>query len=629
MQRGFLLYFLITLIGLIFIGRLFHLQVINGDSYDPIHNNAAVKIEYDYPERGYIYDRNGKLLVANQLSYDVMVQPNQVKPLDTLEFCKLLKIDKNDFIARFEKAYNYAPFLPSVFLKQLAKEDFAFLQEKLHKYQGFYIQKRIIRDYPIKAAANVLGYIGEVNEEKARNSTYYQQGELEGKDGVERQYEDVLRGKKGKKYLHRNRFNKVTGSYKNGINDTLPVNGKDITLTLDIDLQLYAQKLMNGKRGGIVAIEPSSGEILALVTAPTYDPNMLVGRKRSKNSVTLFNDTISRPSYDRGLLAAYPPGSPFKMMNALIGLQENVINSNTSFTCYGGFRYGNRTNEFMKCHCDIYGRPIQLRTAIAKSCNSYFSNTYKRIVEKDNNPSEGLNNWNKHVTSFGLGNYLGYDLPAGAPGLVPDGNYYDRRLKYRWNGSSNISNAIGQGEILTTPIQLANFTAAIANRGYFYTPHIVKKIDKKPIRDPKYTEAKQTTIDKKHFTPVIDAMYEVFKTGTGRWSQVDGIAICGKTGTAENFIRVDGKKIQLEDHSILVAFAPKDNPKIALAVFVENGGYGSTIAAPITSLLVEKYLNGDISAKNKYREQNMLTLSLQNIYDLQIENPEEFASGTK
>ena len=283
----------------------------------------------------------------------------------------------------------------------------------------------------------------------------------------------------------------------------------------------------------------------------------------------------------------------------------------------------------MKCHCDIYGRPIQLRTAIAKSCNSYFSNTYKRIVEKDNNPSEGLNNWNKHVTSFGLGNYLGYDLPAGAPGLVPDGNYYDRRLKYRWNGSSNISNAIGQGEILTTPIQLANFTAAIANRGYFYTPHIVKKIDKKPIKDPKYTEAKQTTIDKKHFTPVIDAMYEVFKTGTGRWSQVDGIAICGKTGTAENFIRVDGKKIQLEDHSILVAFAPKDNPKIALAVFVENGGYGSTIAAPITSLLVEKYLNGDISAKNKYREQNMLTLSLQNIYDLQIENPEEFASGTK
>ena len=630
MQRGFLLYFLITLFGLIFIGRLFHLQIIEGGKHDPIHNNTAVKIEYDYPERGYIYDRNGKLLVANQLSYDVMIQPNQVKPLDTLEFCKLLKIDKKDFIARYEKAYNYAPFLPSVFLKQLAKEDFAFLQEKLHKYQGFYIQKRIIRDYPINAAANVLGYIGEVNEEKARNSAYYQQGELEGKDGVERQYEDILRGRKGKKYLHRNRFNKVTGSYKNGIYDTLAENGKDLTLTLDIDLQLYAQKLMNGKRGGIVAIEPSSGEILALVTSPTFDPNMLVGRERSANSYKLFKlDSIAKPTFDRSLLATYPPGSPFKIMNALIGLQENVINQSTNFYCYGGFRYGNRSQAFMKCHCDIYGSPIGLKTAIARSCNSYFSNTYKRIIEKNNNPSEGLNSWSKHVTSFGLGNYLGYDLPAGAPGLVPDGNYYDSRLKYRWNGSSNISNAIGQGEILTTPIQLANFTAAIANKGYFYTPHIVKKIDKKPIKDSRYTEAKQTTIDKKYFTPIIDAMHEVFKTGTGRWSQVSGIDICGKTGTAENFVRVNGKKLQLEDHSILIAFAPKENPKIAIAVFVENGGFGSTIAAPITSLLVEKYIKGDISAANKYREENMLNLSLQNIYDLQIEKPEEFASGTK
>ena len=467
MQRSFLLYFLITITGFIFIGRLFQLQVIEGENYDPIRN-AAVKVEYNYPERGYIYDRNGKLLVANQLSYDVMVQPNQVKEIDTLEFCKLLKISKKDFKRRFKKAENYASYLPSVFLKQLAKEDFAYLQEKLHKYQGFYIQKRIIRDYPINAAANVLGYIGEVNEQKARNNNYYQQGELEGKDGVERQYEDVLRGKKGKRYLHRNRFNRVTGSYKNGAYDTLPENGKDLTLTLDIELQLYAQKLMKGKRGGIVAIEPSSGEILALVTAPSYDPNMLVGRKRSPNSYKLFKlDSIEKPTFDRGLLAAYPPGSPFKMMNALIGLQENVINTNTSFTCYGGFRYGNRSNEFMKCHCDIYGRPIRLKTAIARSCNSYFSNTYKRIVENNNKPSEGLDNWNKHISSFGLGNYLGYDLPAGVPGLIPDGKYYDSRLKYAWNGSSNISNAIGQGEILTTPIQLANFTAAIANRGFF------------------------------------------------------------------------------------------------------------------------------------------------------------------
>ena len=628
MQRSFLLYFLITLVGLIFIGRLFQLQVIKSANYDPIHN-AAVKVEYDYPERGYIYDRNGKLLVANQLSYDVMIQPNQVKPLDTLEFCKLLKIDKKDFKKRFEKAKKYASYLPSVFLKQLAKEDFAFLQEKLHKYKGFFIQKRIIREYPINAAANVLGYIGEVNEVLAKKSDYYQAGELIGKDGVEVEYEKYLRGRKGKKYLHRNRFNKVTGSYRDGEIDTLPENGQDLTLTLDIDLQQYAQKLMAGKRGGIVAIEPSSGEILALVTAPSYNPNMLVGRKRSKNSVLLFKDSINKPAYDRGLLATYAPGSPFKMMNALIGLQENVINEETSFYCYHGYKYGNRKSEFMGCHCGIIGRPIKLKTAIAKSCNSYFSNTYKRIVEQNNTPSLGVNNWHRHVSSFGLGNYLGYDLPAGSPGLIPNGNYYDKQYKYRWNGSTIISNAIGQGEVLTTPIQLANFTAAIANKGFFYTPHVLKKVDKKPIENPKYTVRKKTTIDTKHFSPVIEAMHEVFKTGTGKWSQVKGIEICGKTGTSENFARIDGKKIQLPDHSILVAFAPKENPKIALAIFVENGGYGATIAAPITSLLIEKYLNGKISKANTYREQKMLNLSLQDIYDKLIQKPKEIASRTE
>lgn len=628
MQRSFLLYILITLVSVIFIGRLFQLQIIKGAEYDPIHN-SAVKIEYDYPERGYVYDRNGKLLVANQLSYDVMVQPNQVKPMDTLEFCKLLKIDKLSFKKRFHKAKKYASYLPSVFLKQLAKEDFAFLQEKLHKYQGFFIQKRIIREYPINAAANVLGYLGEVNETLAKKNKYYQAGELIGKDGIEKQYEKHLRGRKGKKHLQRNNLNKVTGSFLNGKLDTLPENGKDLTLTLDIDLQVYAQKLMAGKRGGIVAIEPSSGEILALVTAPSYNPNMLVGRKRSNNSVLLFNDKVSKPSYDRGLLAAYPPGSPFKMMNALIGLQENVIDSKSHFFCYNGYKYGNRKNEFMGCHCGVFGRPINLKTAISRSCNSYFSITYKKIVEKNNTPSKGLDNWHKHVSSFGLGNYLGYDLPAGSPGLIPNGKYYDNRYKYSWNGSTNISNAIGQGEVLTTPIQLANFTAAIANKGYFYTPHILKKVDGLPIDEKKYTKPKQTTIDKEHFFPVIEAMHEVFKTGTGKYSQVEGIDICGKTGTSENFMRIDGKKIQLPDHSILVAFAPKENPKIALAIFVENGGYGSTIAAPITSLLVEKYLHKKISDKNKYREDKMLHLSLKDIYDKQIQKPLEIASGTK
>ena len=614
MKRSFLLYFLITLIGIIFIARLFQLQIIRGANYDPIRN-SAVKIKYDYPERGYVYDRNETLLVANQLSYDIMIQPNKVSPLDTLEFCDLLKIDKEYFLKSFRRAEKYATYKPSVFLKQLSKEDFAFLQEKLQKFKGFYIQKRIIREYPVKVAANVLGYIGEVNENMAKINNYYQQGELIGKDGIERQYEKILRGKKGKKFLSLNRFNTVTGSYLKGRYDTLSQNGKDLTLTLDIKLQAYAQKLMSGKRGGIVAIEPTTGEILALVTAPSYDPNMLVGRKRSKNSNFLMDPkNPDKPTYDRALMAQYAPGSPFKMMNALIGLQENVINSNTNFKCYEGYQYGRRKNEFMGCHCGIIAKPIYLKTAIARSCNSYFSNTFKRIVEKDNRPSEGLNSWSEHVKSFGLGNYLGYDLPAGASGRIPTGTFYDGRINYRWNASSIISNAIGQGDVETTPIQLANFTAAIANKGYFYTPHILKQIDKTPIEDPKFTIPKKTTIDKKHFSPIIEAMHEVFRTGTGKWSQVNGIEICGKTGTVENFANINGKKTQLKDHSILIAFAPKKNPKIALAIFVENGGYGSTIAAPISSLLIEKYISGSISKANKNREQRMLNLSLEKTY---------------
>jgi|TARA_B110000208_G_scaffold169822_1_gene210869 penicillin-binding protein 2 len=629
MQKSFLFYFLITIVGAVFIGRLFQLQIIRGERYDPIHN-AAVKTEYDYPERGYIYDRNDVLLVANQISYDVMVQPNQVASLDTLELCKLLKINKEDFLRRYYKADAFASYLPSVFLKQLAKEDFAFFQEKLHKYHGFFIQKRIIREYPINAAANVLGYIGEVNEQLAKTNSYYQAGELIGKDGIEKQYEDFLRGRKGKKYFTRNNFNKVTGSFKNGDKDTLAQNGKDLKLTLDIKLQQYAQKLMTGKRGGIVAIEPSSGEILALVTAPSYNPNMLVGRKRSQNSVILMDpENLEKPTYDRSLKASYPPGSPFKMMNALIGLQEGVITRKTPFYCYNGYRYGGRANEFMGCHCGIYGKPIKLKTAIARSCNSYFSNAYKRIIQKNNKPSEGLDAWSAHVKSFGLGNYLGYDLPQGSPGLIPTGKYYDNMYRYSWNASTNISNAIGQGEVQTTPIQLANFTAAIANKGFFYTPHILKEVNKSPIEFSDFTKKKQTTIDMIHFSPVIEAMHEVFKTGTGRWSQVKGIEICGKTGTSENYAVMNGKRIKLEDHSILVAFAPKDNPKIALAIFVENGGYGSTIAAPISSLLIEQYLNGEISKATQYREKNMLSISLQGEYDKLIPKKMEIEKGTK
>lgn len=587
-----------------------------GGNKNPIYS-SAVKIEYDYPERGYMYDRNGKLLVANQLSYDVMVVPNEVKALDTLEFCSLLKISKKSFDRRLQKAVRYAHWLPSVFVKQLAKKDFAFLQEKLHKYKGFYIQKRIIRDYPIASAANVLGFISEVNEQRAKNSDYYEQGELIGAWGVEQQYEKRLRGIKGKKYLQRNNLNKIVGSYQNGEYDTLAVSGSDLTLTIDIELQQYGEKLMKGKRGGIVAIEPATGEILALITAPSYNPNLLVGRKRSKYSTILFKDSINNPTYDRGLQGAYPPGSPFKIINGLIALQEGVIDENFSVRCFGGYSYGRRA--FMKCHCGIYNSPIKFKRAISKSCNSYFATAYRRIIDKATNAKEGMDNWSRHVKSFGLGNFLGYDLPVGQKGLVPDAKLYDRMYpNFRWGPTHNISNSIGQGEVLTTPIQLANATAAIANKGHFYRPHIVKKIGNTPISNKNYTTKNVTSINPKYFPIAIEGMYEVFKSGTGRFSQVKGIDICGKTGTSENSIKiVNGEKVQAPDHSILIAFAPKDNPKIALAVFVENGGYGSTIAAPITSLLIEKYLNRKVS--RKHVEKRMLDLSLENVYKKLIE----------
>ncbi|CAM1363707.1 penicillin-binding protein 2 [Tenacibaculum xiamenense] len=626
MKRSFLLVFLIVLVAVIYIGRLFQLQILHAKKQNPTLS-STVKVEYDYPERGYVYDRNGKLLVANQLSYDVMVIPKEVKELDTLEFCSLLKITKENFLKRFNKAERYARWLPSVFLKQLSKEDFAFLQEKLSKFEGFYVQKRIIRNYPIKSAANVLGFIGEVNEQKARSSSYYEQGELIGKLGIEKQYEEVLRGVKGKRYFKRNNLNEITGSYNNGKLDTLAISGKDLTLTIDTELQQYGEKLMEGKRGGIVAIEPKTGEILALISAPSYDPNLLVGRKRSKNSTKLFYDSINQPTFDRGLQAMYAPGSPFKIINGLIGLQEGVIDDRFSVRCYGGYRYGKRKNEFMGCHCGITGYPIRLKTAIAKSCNSYFATTYRRIIDKAENSKIGLENWSTHAKSFGLGNYLGYDLPTGQKGRIPDSTYYNRQYTFRWGPTTTISNSIGQGEVETTPMQLANMTAAIANRGYFYRPHIVKKIDDNPIKNKAYVEKINTTIDPQHFNIAVEAMHEVFTKGTARGSQVPGIEICGKTGTVENFIRINGKRKQLEDHSILVAFAPKDNPKIALAVYIENGGYGSTIAAPITSLLIEKYLKGEI--ERKYVEKRMLDLSLQTEYDKLIPKIDTIASGEK
>ncbi len=609
-MRKLLLLTTVILVGLVFIARLFYLQVYGGYEYD-IFEDTAIKKEYTYPKRGYVYDRNGKLLVANQPSYDVMVIPREVEPLDSLElieFCNLLKITKEDYDKKLERAKNYSPRLPSPFVPQLSKSDYAVLQEKMRKYTGFYIQKRSLRSYQTTIGANVLGDIGEVNRSIIKKQPYYKLGDLIGKQGVEQSYEDILRGTKGIKFIQKDRFNKNIGPFKEGTLDTLPVPGKDITITIDSELQAYGELLMKHKRGGIVAIEPNSGEILAMVTGPSYNPNILVGRNRSENYTKLHYDTIAKPLFDRGLLAQYPPGSPFKVINALIGLQEGVVDEHDTFSCKMGYYYGSR--RLTGCH--HHRSPVDMNMGIAQSCNAYFVNVYRRIVDKYDDAGDGMNVWAKHAKSFGLGNFLNNDLSVGRPGRIPDGNYYDRAYgDNRWGSTYIVSNAIGQGEVEATPIQLANMAAAIGNRGYYYTPHIIKTIEGDTIPS-NFTTPKYTTIDRKHFEPVIEGMFDVYNDGTAKALRVEGIEICGKTGTAENFAIIDGKKTQLTDHSIFVAFAPKDNPKIAIAVFVENGYWGSRFAGRMASLMIEKYIKGHITRTDL--ENWILTHSLEDEY---------------
>ncbi|WP_298416698.1 penicillin-binding protein 2 [uncultured Kordia sp.] len=614
-MRKLLLYLVVISVGAIYTGRLLYLQVLNENVVaTDITNDSAIKTEYDYPQRGYVYDRNGVLLVANQPSYDVMVIPREVKEFNIPEFCKLLKITEEEYQKKIEKAKRYSWRIPSVFVAQMAKQDYAYLQEKMHRFKGFYIQKRSLRSYQTAVGANVLGFISEVNNADLKKNTYYQSGELIGKTGIEKSYENELRGIKGVKYIQKDIHNKVLGSYKNGRYDTLAVNGRDIQITIDSKLQEYGEKLMINKRGGIVAIEPSSGEILALVSAPSYNPNLLVGRERSKNYSALYYDSIRKPTYDRTLLAQYAPGSPFKTLNALVALQEEVITPQTTFRCRHGYVYG-RSGRKMGCHCGSGNRNVI--NGVAKSCNAYFANAYRQVVSKYDSPREGMNVWSNHIKSFGLGDYFNNDLSTGRKGRIPSGDYYTNTyFKHdKWHVLNTISNAIGQGHVEMTPIQLAHMTATIANRGHYFTPHIIKTIDNKPIDNDHFTKPKYTTIDKEHFEPVIQGMHDVFsmkKGGTARFLNVPGVEICGKTGTAENFAIIDSVHTQLTDHSIFVAFAPKDNPKIAIAVFVENGYYGARWAGKISSLMIEQYLKGEITLKAM--EKLVLEKSLEDEY---------------
>ena len=587
--------------------RLFYLQIID-DSFKLKSENNAIKIKYDYPERGYIYDRNGTLLVANQPSYDIMVVPRDIKNLDTIEFCQLLDISKEQFLKTIAKAKVYSPRLPSVFLPQLNKLEFAAFQEKIRKFEGFYIQKRSLRDYQVHFGANVFGFITQVNENLIKKNPYYNSGDLIGRQGVEESYENTLRGVKGVKYTLKDKYNREIGSYKEGKFDTIAVQGKDINLTIDAELQKYGEALMINKRGGIVAIEPSTGEILALVTAPSYDPSILVGRQRSKNYTKLYRDSIAKPLYDRGLLAEYPPGSPFKILTGLVALQEGVINEQTSVVCNHGFSYAR--GRFMRCHC--HGGALQLHRGIYESCNAYFSTAYMKTINKYVRPADGVDVWSNHIQSFGLGQFMGYDLPTGRKGKAPTSKTYKRIYPNGgWRSTAIVSNAIGQGEVLMTPIQLANMMAAVANHGFYYTPHIIKKV-KGEVIEKKYRTKHITSINRKYFQPVIDGLFDVYNMGTAYALQVDGIEICGKTGTAENFAKINGKRTKLQDHSIFVAFAPRNNPKIAIAVLVENGYWGARWAGPITSLMIEKYLRKKITRVDL--EKRMLEGSLQGEY---------------
>ena len=605
MLKKYLLIWLTISVSLIFIMRLVSLQLSN-DSY--FNSDFAIQELSVYPERGLIYDRNGNLLVANQPSYELIIVPENTTEFDTISFAKLIDMNPDELKKEINSSIKYSTKLPSVIKSQISKERNAFLQEKIWLFEGFYLRKNSVRDYIKPFASNVIGYTGEVDKNDIINNSYYEKGEMIGKQGIEKYYEDELKGIKGKKYFQKDRFNRVIGPYNNSLSDVKPSKAKNITLTIDIDLQEYAESLLQNKRGGVVAIEPSTGEILTLVSSPTYKSEQFVGQDRTKNYNILLNDSINKPLFDRSLQAQYSPGSPIKILNALIGLQEGVINENTIFTCNAGHYYSR--NAFMGCH-NPFGTISNLRKGIYNSCNTYFARTYRGIIDKYRTSSEGLDKWATHMKSFGLGNYLGYDLSIGKKGFIPESDYYNRFYgTNRWGSSTTISNSIGQGEILTTPIQMANFATAIANRGFYIKPHFVKSVNNKLMNN---REKNYTTIDKENFEIVIDGMVDVVDRGTARIAKINGISVAGKTGTVENFILIKNEKKQLTDHSTFIAFAPADDPKIAVSVFIENGYWGSRWAAPIASLIIEKYLKEDVG--RKWLENRMVNGSLIDEYE--------------
>ncbi len=595
-DRKFTIAIIFTVVCFIFLLRLFYVQVVDSQ-WKLYAMSASERVITEYPSRGLIFDRNGQIVVSNTAIYDLMVIPREVKEMDTLAFCKLLQMDLPAFRKKLAEAKAYSRYKASIFEKQIPAEDYTSMAENLHRFPGFYGQPRTLRHYSKPIAAHSLGYVSEVTPAIIEKQPYYKSGDYLGASGVESIYEVPLRGQRGKRYVLVDVHNNVKGAFAEGKFDSLAIAGRDLTSSIDLELQAYGEALMAGKKGSIVAIEPATGEILCIVTNPSYDPNLLVGRVRGKNYQKLNADTL-KPLFNRAIMARYPPGSTFKLIQGLIGLQEGVIDEYSQFSCRGGYVMGGRVRP--KCH--PHASPVDLGYSIQTSCNAYYCNVFKRIIDKYPTSEQGYNKWRNYISAFGMGSRLMVDLTSEVGGFVPEAAYYDRFYgKGRWNAHTIISLAIGQGELGVTPIQMANFSAIIANRGWYYVPHFIKEIDGAPLTDSVYTQKRYTGVDAHHFEKVVEGMFRVVESGTGRGVRFSkDIEVCGKTGTAEN---PHGK-----DHSIFIAFAPKDNPQIAIAVYVENVGFGSTWAAPISSLMMEKYLTGTIL--RKHIEERMINAKL-------------------
>ena len=581
-----------VVIIIVYLIRLFTLQLLSEDFKISADSNAFLK-RIQYPARGAISDRNGKLLVYNQPAYDVMVIMKEQQGVDTLDLCESLDITREWYERRMEEIKDYrrnpgySPYTQQLFMSQLSTEEFGRFQEKLFRFPGFYIQKRSIRQYNYPNAAHLLGDVGEVGPKDIEEDSYYRSGDYIGKLGVERSYETMLRGEKGMEILLRDVRGRIKGRYQNGKFDVAPIPGRNLTMSIDIELQALGERLMKGKLGSIVAIEPSTGEVLCMVSSPTYDPRIMTGRQRGKSQKMLANDP-HKPLLNRGIMGQYPPGSTFKTSQALTFLQEGIITPASAYPCSHGFHF-----KGLKVGCHAHGSPLPLVPAIATSCNGYFCwGLYYMFGNRQKYKTVGdaMTRWKDHMVSMGFGYKLGIDLPGEKRGMIPNAPFYDKVYRNRWSGLTVISISIGQGEVNLTPLQIANLGATIANRGYYIVPHVVKEVQGMPL-DTLYTRKHHTMVQPKHYDAVIEGMRQAVLGGTCRAANSSAYEVCGKTGTAQN--------PHGQDHSVFMGFAPRENPKIAICVYVENGSWGATYGVPIGALMMEQYINGGLSEESE------------------------------